>query len=808
MTASRAASSLQRATIALALVAVAACAQQPIGVSVRTFNRPIQLALVCLETATGLGRSMEDCRLDSSGVSPPGLAMHALVLQEARGEVAAVDLVARVVIDTDPAIPGYSFVPVAPLPVSIAVPTVTPSCAFVASAGASEIAAIDLRSFRRESASSAETYPALELPSAPTAMVLDPSEHALWVALTERSSVARVELDGCAFGAVEEIPLSPDVPPSTVGAASDDRSASRFCPTTYEPEPSPTTSPRDVAPLDAVARPAVLAVGRELLVGDRALPIVHRIDLETHAELAPFSVGATLRALAVTPEVPSGYDAGAYTMERFVYAIDDADGTVLAIDYGDPSSPSFGAVLPIGAGSSSRPDRIPFLAGARTLEIVRARYDASEPFAQLCDPASFPRDVRAPQFSVLRGVFLVAGLNDGTVRFVDVFDSDALCRGRIEGSSADCSNVSEPFVYIRRHHPRLGVTPSTVGVVANDVSFVVNGATIRLSDSSSELAEVSCPPTLRPIFGASGDGRSARVCGHTDPFEALPEIWVANWQGPLRGTQATGIFSTLADGRVALDSSIDACAAGVLGSEQAGLAPAPERDLTAGDVIAVTSTLTEEMAGDERCQAVIGIEGGTQSARPVLIPIARAVTRPDELRAPFTSRLLVASDAPVLDRATPGLGIADVVRCFGAAAVRFEVRVRDAYAVTGTRSGALHRVARGSDGTCAIDPSRPTSRQSRARPGLLFANDAIAFEIPTRPASDSSELRVTIGTVPPTLNLDVGAASSVGGARSLAMPTDLLFNDVYQRLYIVDVERRGLMETTMEPLQYTQTRFE
>lgn len=793
-----------------AVLVLAACQQQTFASSIRTFNRPIEAAFVCLETETGIGRTLEDCTLDSSGASPTGVAMHALVLQQARGEVAAVDLVSRTVVDADPAVPGYSFVAVEPLPVAIVVPRISPTCAFVASAGADAVEAVDLRAFRRQSAPSAEEFEPFALPGTPAGMVLDPTELALWVAIPSRSSVVRVEIAECLFGASEEILLGATVPAPTVAAPIDDGAIARYCPLTFEAAPLPTLQPRNAELLDVAARPAVLAVGRELLIGDRALPLVHRIDLAARVALPPFSVGAPVRALAVTPEVPSSYDEATSIPERFVYGIDDSDGTVFALEYSDPASSEFGAVLPIGAGSSMRPDRMPFLVGARTLAVLSPLYDPLAPFERLCDPLNISDEEALPSLETLRGVFLAVGMTDATVRFVDVFDSDAPCRGRVEGVTEDCNNSSEPFVYIRRHHPRVGERRAIAGVVASDVSFIINGATVRLTETSAELEQAACPSPLRPIFAPNTDGSAARVCGHSDPYEAVPEVWAATWQGALLGTAATtGNFTTLDDGTVALDARVDFCASGVLGSTQALSAPAPEGELTGGDVVAITTTLTATMAADERCQAVIGIEGASQSSRPILLAIQRASTRPDDLHEPYRGRLVFAANTPILDRTTPDLTVADVMRCFGDELVRFDVRVRDSFSVIGARSGQRHRVVRGSDGGCEVDASRPVTWQSRARASTPFANDLIGFHVASRPTSDLTELRVTIGTVPATLNLDIGAASSTTStARSLSLPTDLLWNDVYQRFYIVDVERRGLLETTMQPLRYTSTRFE
>lgn len=743
--------------------------------------------------------------------------MHGLVLQEARGEVATVDLVARAVLDSDPAVPGYTFVEVGPLPTALVVPRVTPRCAFVASAGANRVEAIDLRSFRREGASSAERYPPVPLPASPVAMVLAPREDALWVAMPDRSSVARIAVEGCEFGPVEEVGLDLLVPAERVGGGTD---LGRYCPPpgpAFQPAPPPRLRPRMPESADRLPRPSALAVGRELLVGDRSLPVIHRIDFDSFAVLEPLATGAVIRDLVATPEVPAALDPNATNRERFIYAIDDADGTVLVVDYSDPDTASFGSILPVGAESSLRPDRIPFVAGARTLEVLLPSYDPGDPFAKWCDPADFP-DGPAPGPATLRGVFLAVGLADSTVRFVDVFDLDIPCRGRLEGDAGDCGSSTDGFVYIRRHRPRIGERTTTIGASASEVSAVVNGATTRLTPEGAGMSdpsfdEIECPSGLQPIFATEAQrmaGR-ARVCGRTDPFEAVAEVWAVAWQAPVFGASGvTGKFRTVSDDSVVLDARVDFCAVGVLSAEAAAEVPSgqPEAGLS-GDVLAITTTLPASANTDPTCLAVVGIEGGNQAPRPVLVPIARALSRPDGLREPFRGRLVFDALAPVLDRSTDGLTLADVLRCFGDESIRFEVRARGAFSVAGTRSGQRHRVVRGVGGECVVDPSLPSDWIARAVPGRVFRNAHIAFRIPDAPRAEASELRVVMGNVPSTLSLDLGAlGAAAGGSRGLALPSDIVWNDVYQRMYVVDVERRGLVEVSMQPLAYTSSRFE
>lgn len=791
-------------------VGLFACSSNTSVGNPRTFNRPVQAAFACLDTTTGAPRSLADCITGASGI-----AMHALVLQEARGEVAAVDLVSRLVIDSDRGVPGYSFVPVSALPTSILVPRNSPQCAFVASAGENGVDAIDLRRFRRQSAAIAETFPPAELPGQPSAMVLSPLEDALWISLPERGSVVRVALDGCTFGEQNEIMLDTTVPAATNWDGSGD--LARVCPTTgFTPATPATLTPRSYTPATPVARPQALEVGRELLVGDANLPLIHRIDFDSQTVLPSIATGAPIRALVATPDVPNSMDAADPTRGRFIYAIDEDDGTVMVVDYSDPIAAGFGAIIPVGPEGVARPDRLPLLSGARALAVLTPAYDASNPFAQVCNPTvAAASSVYPSGFQTLRGVFVGVGLTDSTVRFIDVFDSDASCRGRVVPGTTDCDG-SESFVYIRRHRSRIGEARRVVGATASEVTFVLDGASVRVTNESPDvglgLTRLSCPDyALQPIFGQAAD--EGLVCGHFDPYAALSELWSAQWNGPLLATVASSGRLHEEGADIVLDSTVDFCEAGALGAENMAVAStdAPERGVA--DVVRISSTISEVMLEDERCQVVAGIEGSSRNARPIEVPIRSTHAGVTGLGLPFRGRLVFDPDAVVLSRTSPiVVTMRDVLRCVGREFVRFDVRVRDSFAIAGSRSGQVHRVVADTNAQCVVDETQNVRRLSRVPVGEPFTNGALAFQVARAPspalttATSSTEFRIVLGNVPPMLNVDVGFISSTS-PRQLALPTDIRWNEVSQRLYIIDIERRGLLELQTLPLNYTQSSF-
>src|SRR5690606_12163394 len=107
-----------------------------------------------------------------------------------------------------------------------------------------------------------------------------------------------------------------------------------------DPTLAPPRTPPDGP---STPEPWALALDEErgqVIVADKALPILHVIDLETRAELDAINVGVPTRDVVLTPFVPARLGDTERT-ERFLYAIDDINQSVLAVDYSDPARASF-----------------------------------------------------------------------------------------------------------------------------------------------------------------------------------------------------------------------------------------------------------------------------------------------------------------------------------------------------------------------------------------------------------------------------------------------------------------------------------
>lgn len=876
-------------TVAAAPVLFPACTS---GVNVsppRAFNGPTRMAFVCFDvtdTERAVPVRLAECTPTNLDVSDagqqtfaPNRALHALITQRTRGEVGAVNLTTRVILDSDIRIPGATFVPVGELPTDIVVSPEFPACAWVASAGERTITAIPTARFRPEhDRELPDEVATVSLPSRPGEMILSPDSRTLWVSLPDLGAVARIAIDpgaaadadpnDCAAGAADIVELTTELPAPV--AADVQADLLRVCiadaadPTPYV-APVATITPRTFVPTDPRARPMAMELdvdvdgdhlGGEavLLIADANLPLIHRVDIATATELAPIEVGAPVRDIALTPWVPDNdyteLATGALVTSRYIYAIDERDGSVMAIAYGAPTDPGFGAVLPIDGPFSTRPDRmpIPVPGGAMALDVLTPGFavaapdprvatpDTTDRYHGICAPLTAATLDPTPQPNVMRGVFVGLAMTDGTVRFADVYDLDAPCRGSTFGAEGPtCGTPSvlrDENVYIRRHRLRAGLFLDPLVRVFDGPTFTAgNQSTVRVAEDGSAgsapaLAFIDCPAGMGDAF--PNDGGMGLICTQLDPFSAPVETFNVAWQGTLPGTAGTG---NLGAGEVAseivLESQNDFCFRGVIAADAAAAVTAGPEVGYVGDMLAITTLIDDDvLEASEECQAVVGIENVGEEQQPILVPIARAYSNLPELIPPYAGRLVVSLDAPLLDPATgqpraADLTLADALACLpDDELVSFDVRSRAQYIVFGQRTGFLHRVVEDADGRCVVDTSISELRAGRLGREGRFESTRIAFQITEDrpeilPPALGLVLSFRFGLVLNTLTsaadaqllVDIGAAGS--GARFLTLPSEIVWSDQTQLAYVIEPERRGLVEIeTPTMLQVGGTRLE
>ncbi|HJL20343.1 MAG TPA: hypothetical protein RMH99_32045 [Sandaracinaceae bacterium LLY-WYZ-13_1] len=800
------------------------------------FDRPESVVFFCWDLSEAAPVPLDQCAPrplegdEEDRAEPPApYALHALVTQTSTGEVAAVRISGDGeeegsdpgVIDSDVRVPGFTFAAVGEVPSAMAISRAEPDRVYVLSRGASSIYAVKVGDFRDGKGVTAEAFDVLPAGARPSSMVLSPAGDALIAALPRRGELARIPLLGDGeLGAAELTALQTDVPEPvdlTLLPEGEQPSSYRYtCPDDLDPFRPPLVPPREPVARGDAPEPWSLLLDEtpeepRLYVADRALPIVHVIDPTTMAELAPLSVSVPTRALAVTPYVPSErYPPGGplpEATERYLYAIDEIDRSVLVVDVSDPMRSSYGAVLP--ASVAAPEDRL-----AVREQSAGGGEEAAEAIAVLSPdypPGDEPRDCRDPDDpedaasgANLYGVFLAVAARGGSIRFYDVYDLDTGCRGDGCGANAD---GADELVAIGRHRPRLGTTlqlDETVKITPDPAWDSDGAGTVTVAEDGS-VAEARFVPPLeplesceRPLEQAYPVGPAAPlVCAVTDPWAAAGERFTVAYEGTIPFTASTG--GNFVEGSPALDLRYSPCALGVIGAMDV---PADGYLAGyAGDAIAITGDLPPSILDIDpddadaqrlldRCEEITGRTVGGETT-PVVVPIERASSDPDA--GVYSGRLELGD--PMGDAT-----LDEVRECFPEL-LEFEIRAREAFVVRSSRTGFTHAIARDDDGVCVVDPTlAERDLRGRAFFDSTYRSPAIAFRLGPRPeALGRPRLELTVGDIPFPLQIDV---SSLGSGETSRLVT-LVYNDVDDRLYAIDQAAQGLVR--IRPNQPTLT---
>ncbi|MCB9591381.1 MAG: hypothetical protein H6719_01505 [Sandaracinaceae bacterium] len=783
------------------------------------FDRPEDVAFFCWNLTTNSVTALADCRPptpssvdDDDGEPPVGYALHALVTQTTTGEVAAARITGTDgepgVIDTDVRIPGYTFAAVGDVPSALAVSRIDPQNVFVLSRGSADVSVIHTADFRRGLGAGSTAFPLPGDRPLPSAMRLTPDEDALLVALPETGQLARIPVSGETLGDATLLDLVATLPdPVDLRMVAAESLPPRWlytcdAPSLYEP---PIIAPRDPVSLEVLPGPAAMIedpITREIIVADGALPLLHVIDPVSFTETLTIGISVPVRALALTPLVPATIESTTPT-ERYLYAVDATDGSILAIDWSDRARPTFGAVLPVEVQPPYDRLNVPF--PARALAVVSPSYDADEPIVACADA----QDGGYASGVNLHGVFLAVGTVDGRVRFYDVFDEDTECRGYDCGGGRDL-DVEDQIVAIGRHRPRLGAYMS-VGVSLDPsptwdtdsvgVELVTDSGVTGAPDLVPVLTPVTCDAPLDSLFPEEG---TPLVCAVRDPWAAISQSFIATFEGAIPFTSTTG--ANFEDGGLTLVTHTDYCSVGVIGSLDVPTDGGAYLGGYAGDVVAVTGDLppsilsTTDEALLNRCNALTERTTGGDIT-PVLIQIEHVESHPDDIHSSYVGRLRLREALIRPATAT----VADVLECYPEL-LEMEVRSQNSFVVTAGRRGFQHPIVEGASHFCEVDAARADALQrGRAFFDSVFQTTEVTFALGARPGDITGrhpELQMTVADVPTGLNVDI---STVGGTSGASLLTRLVYNDVDDRLYAVDQSVQGLLRLKLSRLSVQQT---
>jgi|GEM_PF-614771 len=488
--------------VALVALLQASCSQTPASVPLRSLERSGKLTLLCLDLASPgkVGYSLEDCQARRLSDAGNEVHLYAMVNQTTRGEVVLLDVPNTAVIDSNPASPGYNFLQVGALPIDI-VTTPEATATFVATTEANRPGIYAMPSKKLLGSPSLTSWPACALPARPGAMTMlvapheglcpgpnyaaehpaasagptnpdadlskeqqHPGARKLLVSLPTEGEMLvldaqtildrapgsfdlcpierRYKLDSALPDTVD---LSSDPPPGDLCPERPAGSTADFC---------PVRKPRTVDyPSNYTSFPVAFAKADSVVyVADQKAPVIHAYDMAdpcAPAQLPPLLPSSfdqpwrpvTTRALAVSPFTSDN--------KRFLYAVDDIDGSAMIFDI----TPGSGDRSP---QVRSRPEYFPFSprdrlnlgAPIQDITFVQQDYfpfdvgDGNKLSGVRCDPTGKDDGTpgRSSQFlpapdlsdgagpSRLRGVFGLVALSSGQLSIIDVDDYDAACR--------------------------------------------------------------------------------------------------------------------------------------------------------------------------------------------------------------------------------------------------------------------------------------------------------------------------------------------------------------------------------------------
>ena len=849
------------------VVVLAACGNTGTNVVLARLNRSAKIQLLCADLDQPTAdivtfRSMLPLAACDPDVEDqvPTANFIAAITQTQSGEVAAVNFTNDLVFDTNRAVPGFTFIQVGEQPTGIQISPFDPSYTYISSFSARTVQAIPTVEVLTGSVTDDGLFVQTEdLPSGPTDLALYeaaeddgsltelptmrfrylyavlPDSGLIAELLVSFATPAQVLAPPRLIGPLPTLDCNAGFEPVDPPSLGPDNSYFRICPdnrilktvsTTITCVDGSETGPRPIA----LAVDTGTSDGPEddyLLVADANQPFIYRFQLSEGGivddEPVRISSGTPTIALALTPPVPE-LESQTDATERYLYAIDAVDGSILAIDYtGEPGEGTFGAVLPVRSGIDPRANeegvesrnriRLGNQLNARAISVITPDYNPATIAADLCDPNDPDDSGRvsdATDPSNLQGVFLAVSLGDSTLRIVDVFDLNAPCRG---GTCLPSETVADQFASIRRHRFRLGNLPTSLVGITGTPSLQFDTFPGSLNpDGTPEgspgpgLDPTTCPNSMESVFGTNtGTGvTEGAICASSQVWPQSQQAWRAIWHGTIPFSQGgLGLFTDRSragePGNWFVADDGQFCRVGVLGVQESPMDPPEDISQYRGDQLVITGDLPPFAEGDPDCEDFLENEDDAED-NPVAFRVLQA----------FNSELEIARTSSRINPLTrQPYTVDEVAACFNQF-TEYEIRTFQAYMVEGALTGFVNRVV--PDATteeCILDPAREpvegdpdTDLNGRAFPGALYTNPLVSFEIeefPENTLGPSTTASLNFSIENPLLAEAIFTDSGFS-----ALPESLLFSGLTNELFFAD-SVAGIARIELFPLSIVQT---
>jgi hypothetical protein len=331
--------------------------------------------------------------------------------------------------------------------------------------------------------------------------------------------------------------------------------------------------------------------------------------------------------------------------------------------------------------------------------------------------------------------------------------------------------------------------------------------------TSTEPSGTGAPDAIAPDeITECGGTTPALLCIANDPWSSGADTWNAQYEGPLPAGGGHGHFvppdpddidDANRTGGLELVADLDFCKAGVLGEEDiAGDYVDCDSESVPDNKVGDQLVITSRPLGRARLEQ---LERTGDDQLDICAELRAELDADDKLSVAFEIRRAYGDRLVLQTTLLRPIGKArtydDVKSCYEDS-FNFEVRTSQAFTVRGALSGFEHHVRANGANRCEIDASGDPLMRGRARLGCTFRNHSVQFKL-RRADPDGVDATQRLGVVLQAAYSSraiklIFHANDLGFGAATVVPVQLRYSDVDRKLYLVDVNDRGLLPIPLD----------
>lgn len=326
----------------------------------------------------------------------------------------------------------------------------------------------------------------------------------------------------------------------------------------------------------------------------------------------------------------------------------------------------------------------------------------------------------------------------------------------------------------------------------------------------ADVADGGAPDAAAPDSSDDCDGKPARLCVANDPWNSRADSWNAVYEGALPAGGGHGHFvapdpddtnDANRTGGLELVADLDFCTAGVLGEDDiADDYVDCDSDSVPTNKVGDQLVITSRPLGRDRLER---LERTGDGQLDTCAELRAELDADDKLNVAFEIRRAYADRLVLQTTLLRPIGKAktfDDIRACYEDSFNFEVRTSQAFTVRGAFSGFEHHVRANDANRCQIDANGDPLMRGRARLGCTFRNHSVQFRLLADSTVDATQrqgvvLQAAYSSRAVKL---IFHGNDLGFGAATVVPVQLRYSDVDRKLYMVDVNDRGLLPIPLD----------